>query len=706
MFGWCSEPAKDKDEKALDARDAIDELREAESELYEQRFDNAKAKFEGQLGVIEHEKNVLEEIIAHDENRGFVISTKYYKALQDNVHAQAEEMRAQKKEMLEKLNEGVNSGAIEVGSEKWYAMVADIDEVTESIYECKTAWWEYWKAIQEADWAVFDMIQDKISGITKESEFLIELMSNKKLYDDKGQLTDEGKATMGLHGVNYNVHMAQADKYAEEIKKLDELISSDPELYLDQDLINRRQELLELQQESILNAEDEKNAIKDMVEEGIQLELDALDELINKYTEALETQKDLYDYQKKVKDATEEIAALEKQLAALQGDDSEENRQKLQELKEELKSSKEDLEELEYDQYISDQKKLLDELYTEYETILNQRLDNIDQLIMDMITEINNNSAIIGDTIREQADNVGYTVSESMDTIFTSNMENMSGIITMYGDGFNSALTTVNSALNNINTNIRDMIAHIDRIANERVEEAGNSSAANSPEAYPTPKPEPEPQPQPEPPKEITVGGMINAGGAWIYADSGGGGRGTQYYKNDPIYTVLSERNGYLLVRHHTMSSGYTGWFWKGDVSAYATGKKRIGEDEMAWTQERGDEMIVRPSDGAILTPLAKGDSVLNATATGNIWDMANSPADFIRDNLSVENVGAPIQTVAQAEYTQNIDNVSFVMPNVRNYEQMLSAMQKDKNFQRLVEAMTVDKIAGGSSLRKGKAIR
>ena len=70
-------------------------------------------------------------------------------------------------------------------------------------------------------------------------------MENDKLYDDKGQLTNEGKSTMGLHGVNYNVYMAQADKYAQEIAKIDKDLAKDP---YNQDLAQRRQELLELQQ--------------------------------------------------------------------------------------------------------------------------------------------------------------------------------------------------------------------------------------------------------------------------------------------------------------------------------------------------------------------------------------------------------------------------------------------------------------------------
>ena len=110
------------------------------------------------------------------------------------------------------------------------------------------------------------MIQEQIGNVASEADFLIDLMSNKQLYTDNGQLTDEGMASMGLHGQNYNGYMYQADEYRKEMEKIDQALKSDP---YDQELINRRQELLELQQEMIMNAENEKNTIKDMVEERI-----------------------------------------------------------------------------------------------------------------------------------------------------------------------------------------------------------------------------------------------------------------------------------------------------------------------------------------------------------------------------------------------------------------------------------------------------
>lgn len=676
-------------------------MRESESKLYEQRFNDVSTKYDGYLGVIQHEKDMLDEFVSQTEAAGYIVSTKYYNALSDNANKQIEQLKKQRDEMQSEFDSAINSGTIDKESESYWNMLNAINDVTKSIEEQNSALIEYKKNIQEINWSIFDMLQDKISKVADESEFLINLMDNKKLYEDNGKLTDEGMATMGQHGVKYNVYMAQANKYAQEMQKINKELANDP---YNKDLLDRRQELLEAQQEAILNAEDEKNAIKDMVENGIEKELDALQDLIDKRNDALDTAKDLYDYQKKIKESTKDIADLEKQMAAYQGDVSEETKAKIQQIKVDLEEAKSDLEETEYEQYISDQQKMLDDLYNDYETILNQRLDDIDALMADMISEINNNASTIGATIESQADKVGYTLSESMNTIWLSGNGSISSVITMYGTKFDTALTTTNTALGYINTNIQNMITQLNKIAGTKIKAAGVSSAATE---KPTPKPSSTPtQQQQQQKKQVTVGGTINAGGARIYADSYGNGGGRQTFGSDPIYTVLQERNGYILTRWHKLSSGYTGWFKKSDVSAYALGAKNIRNNEMAWTQENGSEMIMRPSDGAILTPLAKNDSVLTSAASSNIWNMANNPSDFIKDNLDLDKIDTDANVGNKTTYTQNLDKVVFNLPNVKNYDELLKSMQHDKNFERLIMSMTIDPIAGKSSLAKGKAIR
>lgn len=64
--------------------------------------------------------------------------------------------------------------------------------------------------------------------------------------------------------------------------------------------------------------------------------------------------------------------------------------------------------------------------------------------------------------------------------------------------------------------------------------------------------------------------------------------------------------------------------------TGYASGTRKVDKDKMAWTQENGQEVIVRKSDGAILTPLSRGDSVIPNDLTNNLfdWGMKN-PQEF-----------------------------------------------------------------------------
>lgn len=106
-------------EKALDCLDAIDDLRESESKLYEQRFENVSTKYDGYLGVIQHEKDMLDEFVSQTETAGYITSGKYYDAMSANAKKQQEELKKQRDEMVAELNNAVNSGTIERYSESW-----------------------------------------------------------------------------------------------------------------------------------------------------------------------------------------------------------------------------------------------------------------------------------------------------------------------------------------------------------------------------------------------------------------------------------------------------------------------------------------------------------------------------------------------------------------------------------------------------------
>lgn len=696
-------------EKALDCQDAIEELKQKESELYAQRVENVASQYEGILGVIEHEKNMLEEYINQSETQAWLVSANYYSALVNNEKENLEELENQKAEMINAFNDAMESGTIVEGSEGYYDLVNQIDEVTLAIAESETQLLEYQQTIQQLSWETFDLLQEKISSIVEETEFLIELMSSDKLFEDNGQLTNEGKATMGLHGVAYNIYMHQADQAAQEIERLKKELEKDP---YDTELEERYREMIALQQEYILSAQDEKEAIRDLVSEGIEYELEALQELIDKKNEQLQSEKDLYEYSKKVKESTEEIASLEKQMAAYSNDNSEEAQQKIQQIKVELESAKEDLQETEYDKFINDSATFLDELYLEYETILNTRLDNLDYLIEQMIAEINSDAFIIGDTIRETADSVGYTLTDSMKSIWDENSVSTKNVITTYGDKFLNAQTTTNNALNTINANLQNMINQLNKIASTKTKSASTSSVSkisntnktvasqkpatvNSSGGDGTPK----------------IGDRVKFVSGQYYYDSQGKKPLGSHKQGEYVYiTNINKKkwatHGYHISTGSKLGKGDLGWLKLNQLSGYATGKRNFLNDEVAWTQENGQEYIVRPSDGAILTPVAKGDSILTSAASNNIWDMANSPAEFIKDNLSFGTTNVPNNSNIQSNYTQVFDKVIFSLPNVKNYDELITSMKKDPNFERLIDSMTIGRLAGKSNLAKNKSIR
>lgn len=715
---------KEWHEKALDCKDAIVELEEKVSELYETAFNDVVTKYEGGLSVIEHKKNMLDEAVSQTEKKGYITSVKYYDALIKNENANIDKLKKERTELIKTLNEGIAKGNIKKESEAWYEMVGQIDEVTLAIEESNTAIIEFGNSIRDIQWEIFDLLQKKITHITDESKFLTDLLSNDKLYTDKGQLTDEGLATMGLHGVNYNVDMAQADKYAKEIKELDKEIAKDP---YDKELMERRQELLGLQQDMILAAEDEKQAIKDMVEEGIEKELDSLKDLIDTYNEAMEAQKDMYDYQKRLKEQTKEIANLQKMLDAYQGDDSEEAKSKVQEYKVSLEEAKDDLEETEYDRYVSDQKKMLDTLYDEYEEILNKRLDNIEALISDMIVKINENAVNINSTLSEKAESVGYDLSSSMESIWGGAKD----VLTTYGEyiktGIENAATTVNATLGIINVNIQNMISQLNALANTKVQSANTSSASDQKKSTTSNNPGSIVVKQPSQPiKQVTldynkskgngkaeVGDKVTFSSGKYYSSSAGTGVSGTKNRGKSVYITRIKKGAkkpYHISTGKKLGSGDLGWVNLNQLKGYAKGTDRIPSDQLAWTQE-GDkpEVIVRPKDGAILTPVNRDDMIMNSEATKNLFAMANTPHDYIMENLGLDRIASAAQNIGKVDNSRNnVTNeihLTMNLPNVTNYDEFIERVPHDlmhnKNFVGAIQAATVGEMSGGSSLRK-----
>ena len=408
-------------EKALDCESAIEDLHQSIAELYQDNFNNVQKDYENRLAETAHSIEMINRNMSMAETQGYIDSIDFYSELIGNTTSEIDILQNELSNLQMYFQEAMDSGEIAEASEAWYEMRQSIDATEEALADANIQLEEYKRSVRELSWGYFDYAHERISQITEEAEFLIDLMSNDNLFQDNGQFNDLGAATAAMHAVNYDTYMAQADEYAKEIQRIQRELAEDP---YDKELIERREELIGLQQDSIKNAESEKDAIKDLVSQGIQIELEALKELISAYTDSLDSAKDLYEYQKKLAEQTSDIASIEKQLSAYQNDTSEENRARVQKLQKQLRESRQNLQETEYEQSIADQKKLLNDLYSEYEENLNSRLDNVDALMGDIINGVNANRDAINMTLQDVTDKVGYTITDGFRNVMQDELSN------------------------------------------------------------------------------------------------------------------------------------------------------------------------------------------------------------------------------------------------------------------------------------------
>ena len=170
----------------------------------------------------------------------------------------------------------------------------------------------------------------------------------------------------------------------------------------------------------------------------------------------------------------------------------------------------------------------------------------------------------------------------------------------------------------------------------------------------------------------FSIGSRVKADpNAIIYADSYGGGGGSQYYKNDPIYTILDENNGYYLTRYHGVSGGYTGWFRKKDLTPYKTGG--IADfTGPAWLDgtKSNPELILNARDTEnfialkdILSSIMDRKGLQNnAQSVGDMYFNIDINVDEISNDYDVENLSKKIkQELTDSAMYRNVNLVNFI---------------------------------------------
>lgn len=709
-------------DKAQDAADSVQSLNIEIRQLAKSRFDNIQSQFEEVLGKV----NSIKDLYSKDndllEEQGWFASTLLNNSMIEQEQKNLEKLEQERDALTKALNSAMASGKIEAESEDWYSMQSAIDDCTSSIYDAKKALVEYDNAIRQINWDAFDRTRDDVSNLIDETQFLVDLLKDEDITDDNGNMNDNGKAAQALIAQKYQLYLNQAKAYKDEILKINEELTNDP---YDKELLDRKQELIKAQQEAINSSISEKDALKDLVQEGYDTFLDKLDEVIQKYKDLMNQQKDAYDYEKSIAEKTKALNALEKQYSAVQGDNSEEGKKNIQQLKDQINTAKDDLKDTEYEKLISDTQAILDNLADTTKTWLDERLDSFDITMQEIIDQSNENASNISQTITDTAENYGYKLSESMSNIWSTNASNITnGINSVLGD-FSNKFVEGNNAINKVCGDINAAVQGLLKNSNDEAQRVADEIARQQAEQ-----------------NANTDGGYSDGGGSsdsgddwsdnWDNSDSGssnnGGSDGVNwiyspddfpkdeldisssivdrikwhdydssfsaragYYEqmgNDDPYYGTSEQNIQML--EYMKSHGLK----KGSKSAHG-GLTLTDEDGL------GSEVIFSKKYGT-LRKLDAGDMVFNADQVEKLWNLSKgiTTPNMYMDNLGVKLPDVPnISNNLANKVDVEFGDVTLSLPNVKNYEDFMKQMVSDKRFLKAVQEGTLGQVLGRNSL-------
>lgn len=710
-------------DKAQDAADSVQSLNIEIRQLAKSRFDNIQSQFEEVLGKV----NSIKDLYSKDndllEEQGWFASTLLNNSMIEQEQKNLEKLEQERDALTKALNSAMASGKIEAESEDWYSMQSAIDDCTSSIYDAKKALVEYDNAIRQINWDAFDRTRDDVSNLIDETQFLVDLLKDEDITDDNGNMNDNGKAAQALIAQKYQLYLNQAKAYKDEILKINEELANDP---YDKELLDRKQELIKAQQDAINSSISEKDALKDLVQEGYDTFLDKLDEVIQKYKDLMNQQKDAYDYEKSIAEKTKALNALEKQYSAVQGDNSEEGKKNIQQLKDQINTAKDDLKDTEYEKLISDTQAILDELTDNAKNWLDQRIDEFDITMQEIIDQSNENASNISQTITSTAENYGYKLSESMSSIWSINASNITnGINSVLGDfsnkfvegsnAINKVCGDINAAVQGLLKNSNDEAQRVaDEIARQQAEQNANTDGGYS-----------------------DGGGSSGGGGGsndwsdnWDNSDSGSsddsGSDGVNWIYEEDSYPkdLLDIENSIVdRLKYNSIASSFgarAGYYEQitGDSDYYGTAEQNIrllnylknngyrkgtnsATQGLHLTDEDGLGSEVIVTKYGTLRQLDSGDTVFSKEQVQKLWDMSKG----ITPNMGLNNVGVKVPDVPNvSKNTSNKMDVQFgdvtlSLPNVKNYEDFMKQMVRDKRFLTAVQEGTLGQVLGHNSL-------
>lgn len=374
----------------------------------------------------------------------------------------------------------------------------------------------------------------------------------------------------------------------------------------------------------------------------------------------------------------------------------------------------------EYEKLLSDGQAILDEFIDNAKNWLDQRIDEFDITMQEIIDQSNENASNISQTITDTAENYGYKLSESMSNIWSTNASNITnGINSVLGD-FSNKFVEGNNAINKVCGDINAAVQGLLKNSNDEAQRVADEIARQ----------------QAEQNANTDGGGSSDSGDDWSdnwdNSDSGSSDDGESdgvnwIYEEDSYPKDLLDIENSIVdrLKYNSIASSFgarAGYYEQitGDSDYYGTAEQNIrllnylknngyrkGTKSATAGIHRTDEdglgsEVIFSKKYGTLRKLDTGDMVFNKDQVEKLWNLSKGMPNMFVDNLGanlpdISNISNNLANKVDVSY----GDVSLSFPNVHNYEDFMKQAQQDPKFEKMVQNMTLGQTLGRNSLSK-----
>ena len=316
---------REQEAAVLDSKVAIAQYNDELKQLHVEAFEMVRDAFDARGDFYSAQQDYIEGYIDQLDAMNVDVPEEVYRDLIDIEKKKQENLQANILDARQGLTD-LEAAGYTAADEEWQNANNRIIEYEAQQQESITKTIEWNNAIRELDFTKFDRFIEKLQDLNSELDNVYKLTSRKDVANEDGTWTEDGLTSLATMYQQYELSKGQAKAYGEEIDRLTEAYARGE---MSENTYNERlKELTDGQWDAIQTSEDLKDSIIDMcearvdlIEDGIQKEIEAYQELIELKKEELSAERDLYDFKKDVEKQTKNIAELERKIASLSGAD-------------------------------------------------------------------------------------------------------------------------------------------------------------------------------------------------------------------------------------------------------------------------------------------------------------------------------------------------------------------------------------------------